>query len=65
MRKPSAATELRTTKRLLNDLREECKKLVRERDQWRGLYTKVSLDVAEWKRRFDALLKVMPPQEPQ
>jgi len=60
MRKPSAETELRTTRRLLNNLRAEIGPLNADRNRWRDLYTQASRDEAEWKRRFDALLKIVP-----
>jgi FtsZ-binding cell division protein ZapB len=59
-RPPSTATELKTAKRLLNDARRELQNVVSDRNAWRTRAGQLEVAVEDWKRRFDALLKVVP-----
>lgn len=59
-RMPSAETQLKTTKRLLNDARREVQNLLGERNAWRIRAGHATAEAEEWKRRFDALLKIVP-----
>ena len=59
-RAPSPATEIRNLRRLLNESQEECRSLRTQRDTYQAQLVGRVREVEEWKRRFDALLKVMP-----
>lgn len=60
MRKPSPATELRNLRSSVRILNEEAVRWRLERDGYRARATKAEQEVAEWKRRFDALLERTP-----
>lgn len=55
---PSEATQLRTTKALLKGLERELQQARQTCADYRGRATKAEQEVAEWKARFDQLLKV-------
>jgi predicted nucleic acid-binding Zn-ribbon protein len=57
---PSAETQLRTVKSNLNDALKELKQTGIAVEHYRARSTKAEQEVAEWKRRFDALLKILP-----
>ena len=60
MRKPSPETELRNLRRDHNGLRTDWLIDRADRDAYRARATKAEQEIVEWKRRFDALLKIMP-----
>lgn len=60
MKKPSDATLLRSARSENKELQQIRTELVRERDIYRARATKAEQEVAEWKRRFDALLERTP-----
>lgn len=64
-RKPSAETELRTVKRLLAERTKELAFVTNNREHYRIRATKAEQEVAEWKRRFDELLRLKPSPPPQ
>jgi phage shock protein A len=57
-RAPSEATQLRTTKALIKGLERELHQARQACADYRARATKAEQDVAEWKARFDQLLKV-------
>lgn len=64
-RQPSPATQIKNLRRLLAEAQAECRSLKNQRDTYQSQLVARVRDVEEWKLRFDALLKVMPPQEGQ
>lgn len=62
-RKPSAETLLRTERRRNNDLRAERDALKANGQVYLSRLVKAEQEAAEWKRRFDALLKIVPPSD--
>jgi FtsZ-binding cell division protein ZapB len=58
---PSPATQIRTLKRENAELRNECHRWKNNAVQYRERANKAEQEVAEWKLRFDALLKIVPP----
>jgi len=61
-RQPSEATQIRNLKRLLAEAQAECRSLRSQRDTYQLQLVARVREVEEWKRRFDALLKIMPEQ---
>lgn len=59
-KKPSDATQLRTVRRNLADVNGRLALANASVEQWRGRATKAEQEVAEWKRRFDDLLRLRP-----
>jgi FtsZ-binding cell division protein ZapB len=57
MRKPSVETQLRGAKSQIAILQKEVRALTAQRDQYRVRATKAEQETAEWKARFDILLK--------
>lgn len=55
---PSPQTEIRTLKRELNYLRQDNQRLKADCIKFRERATKAEQEVAEWKQRFDALMKL-------
>lgn len=64
MRKPSVETELRNTKSLLRRLQEDHARLKGTAEHYHARALKAEAAVAEWKQRFDALLKIVPASSP-
>ena len=60
MRKPSPATELRNLKHAYNRMGSDLLRAREDRDTYRARATKAEQEIVEWKRRFDALLKIVP-----
>ena len=60
MRKPSPETELRNLWCDYNGLRTDWLIDREDRDTYRARATKAEQEIIEWKRRFDALLKIVP-----
>ena len=54
---PSPVTELRTTKALLKRAIADCSAITAERNAYRFRANKAEQEVAEWKARFDVLLR--------
>lgn len=67
MKKPSDATLLRHCKRDLNVTKGALELCKLDREQYRSRATRAEQEVAEWKRRFDDLLRLRPalPATPQ
>lgn len=65
MKKRSPQTELRETKRLLNAMRTDLLKTADQLRAYRTRATQAEQEVAEWKLRFDALLKIVKPEDAQ
>lgn len=61
MRKPSAETELRRYKALYRDAEEKFGQMAKSSAAYRERATKAEQEVKDWKLRFDALLKILPP----
>ncbi len=59
-RLPSIETQLRTAKAELKEQRAALKTQAEAAAIWRGRATKAEQEVAEWKTRFDLLLKRTP-----
>lgn len=59
-RLPSPATELKNTKRLLKAALTDASEYRMQVRVAEGRLTKAQQELAEWKRRFDALLKILP-----
>jgi len=59
-RPPSAETQLRTAKSELKEQRAALSAQAEATAIWRGRATKAEQEVAEWKARFDLLLKRTP-----
>jgi hypothetical protein len=59
-RMPSAETQLRAERRENNALRSQLEAARIDCTAYRTRATKAEQEVAEWKRRFDALLKIVP-----
>ena len=57
---PSVATQLRTLKERYKELQRVLSETERDRNAYRTRATQAEQSVAEWKQRFDALLKIMP-----
>ena len=60
MRKPSPETELRNLRREFKELRTDWRDARAASDAYRARATKAEQEIVEWKRRFDALLKIVP-----
>lgn len=60
MRKPSAETENRTLRSVVARSEAARMKLHTDYEAMRGRATRAEQEVAEWKRRFDALLARTP-----
>ena len=60
MRKPSPATELRRYKSMFKDAEQKHAHAMASLEQYRSRATKAEQEVAEWKRRFDDLLRLRP-----
>ena len=58
MRKPSAATELRRYKSMFSDAERKHANAMASLEQYRSRATRAEQEVAEWKRRFDDLLRL-------
>lgn len=54
---PSDATLIRTLKRQLSEANSSFASMKFERDHFRARATKAEQEVAEWKTRFDILLR--------
>lgn len=59
-RQPSIETQLKTARRIANDLKGECLELKRERDAYKARLLHETRELEEWKRRFDKLLARLP-----
>ena len=59
-KKPSAETELKTTKRQLKDILNERDRYRIEANQLRQFLFQANEQIEEWKRRFDLLLARTP-----
>lgn len=57
---PSAEAQLKTLKRELKDAIQAKERVRMEAEAYRSRATKSEQENAEWKRRFDALLKIVP-----
>lgn len=55
---PSEKTQLTAARRVLRELERERNTLRIERDTYRARATKAEQELAEWKGRFDELLKL-------
>ena len=60
MIKQSPETELRYLKNDYNSMERDLLRIREDRDTYRARATKAEQEVIEWKRRFDALLKIVP-----
>lgn len=60
---PSAETQLRRCKSDLHQTRAELRAAQQSASDYRARASQAEAEVAEWKRRFDALLKIVPPNE--
>lgn len=60
MRKPSDATLLRQVRRSLSETKGALELCKIQREQYLGRAVKAEQEVAEWKRRFDDLLRLRP-----
>lgn len=60
MRKPSAETEVRSLRRELAEVKALSAQRGIEANTFRSRATRAEQEVAEWKRRFDALLARTP-----
>lgn len=58
MRKPSEATQLRAARREVKSLQDTLAALRGSENSYRVRATRAETEVAEWKRRFDDLLKL-------
>jgi outer membrane murein-binding lipoprotein Lpp len=54
---PSEATQIRTLKARLAEAEKDRSALARERDAYRVRATKAEQECAEWRERFDILLR--------
>lgn len=61
-RPPSESTQLKTARRMLGAAQAECRSLKQQRDTYQARFIEARNEVVEWKRRFDALLKILPEQ---
>lgn len=59
-RLPSAETQLRHARGDLHRTKQELSSLKEVAESYRIRATKAEQEVSEWKRRFDALLKILP-----
>ena len=57
---PSDVTQLRALKTAMKHTKDQLDSTLRERDVYRARATKAEQEVAEWKQRFDLLLKKEP-----
>lgn len=58
MRKPSDKTALATERRTSRRLQQECASFSYQLGLWRDRAVKAEKELAEWKSRFDELLKL-------
>jgi uncharacterized NAD(P)/FAD-binding protein YdhS len=58
---PSAETQLRSVRRVLRQCQEDLIRTKQTAEGYRARSTKAEQEVAEWKQRFDAMLKIVPP----
>lgn len=67
-KKPSDATLLRHSKRVVKDLERRLEAALSDREAYRSRATKAEQDAADWRRRFDILLVRSPvavPSKPE
>ncbi len=60
---PSPETQVRTLKRLLKAAETDAREYRMQARIAEGRLTKSQQELADWKRRFDALLKVLPEKD--
>lgn len=63
-RLPSTETQLKTTRRIANELKAECTSLRQQRDTYQARLVAKTKECEEWKKRFDTLLEKMGVQDP-
>lgn len=56
-RKPSPETELRTLRSQLKHTKAAFEAVVRQRDEYRARATRSEQEAAQWRERFDLLLR--------
>lgn len=56
-RQPSDATALRTARTELKRVQGELAQAIRQRDEYRARATKAEQELAQWRERFDLLLR--------
>lgn len=55
-RPPSTETQLKTARRIANELKAECVSLRQQRDTYQARLAAKTKECEEWKARFDKLL---------